>query len=100
MPALDFDYGIGASAPTSGDEGVLYSFDREASPASSLGLGGLVEKAEQHFRARETERIVRGEYEVLDGEGETVRAKRKGRKGSPKVRVVEGADVDGDWEAL
>ncbi|KFY79722.1 hypothetical protein V498_08908, partial [Pseudogymnoascus sp. VKM F-4517 (FW-2822)] len=41
-----------------GDEAVFYSFDHE-SPASSLGLDGLVDRAERHFVERETERIVR-----------------------------------------
>lgn len=101
MPALDFD---AASTPTTGDEELLYSFDKEASPSSSLGLDGLVNKAEEHFRSRETEKIVRREYEILNAEGEAVTGRRRGRggsgKGSPEIGVVKVVDVDGDWEAI
>jgi hypothetical protein len=62
----------------------------------------LVDKAERHFVERETERIVRSEYEVLDGEGERVR--RRAGKGSRSQSVegereVEG-EVGGAWEAI
>jgi hypothetical protein len=72
-----------------GDEDVLYSFDREASPREELGLGGLVERAERAWEREQTEKIVRGEYEVLDGEGEKV-VLGKGGKRSPKQRAKAG----------
>ncbi|KFY57247.1 hypothetical protein V497_05673, partial [Pseudogymnoascus sp. VKM F-4516 (FW-969)] len=53
------DDGVGMPPGPVGDEEVLYSFDEKESPASSLGLDGLVDKAERHFVERETERIVR-----------------------------------------
>ncbi|OBT74372.1 hypothetical protein VF21_06806 [Pseudogymnoascus sp. 05NY08] len=84
-----------------GDEAIFYTFDN-SSPASSLGLDGLVDKAEKHFKERETERIVRAEYEVLDGEGERVGRRGKGRSvdgGEGEGEVVEG-EVGGAWEAI
>lgn len=74
------------------DAEVLYSFDsRGPSPGDkgrTVDLGGLVELAEQKWVSEQTERIVKGEYEVLDNEGEkTVLAKGK-KKGSPKQRAT------------
>jgi len=69
----------------SGDAGVIYSFDNKASPSGSVALGNLVEIAEKKWMSEQTERIVNGEYEVLDGEGETTVL--KGRKRSPKQKA-------------
>jgi hypothetical protein len=52
----------------------------------NVDLGGLVELAEKKWASEQTERIVKGEYEVLDNEGEKV-VVGKGKKGSPKQRV-------------
>jgi hypothetical protein len=74
------------------DAEVLYSFDnRGPSPGDkgrTVDLGGLVELAEQKWVSEQTERIVKGEYEVLDNEGEkTVLTKGK-KRGSPKQRAT------------
>lgn len=82
-----------------GDEAIFYTFDNNSSPASSLGLDGLVDKAERHFAERETERIVRAEYEVLDGEGERVRRRGKKERAEEGEGSVEG-EVGGAWEAI
>ncbi|TVY16339.1 hypothetical protein LARI1_G006614 [Lachnellula arida] len=71
----------------SGDAGVIYSFDNKASPSGSVALGNLVEKAEKKWMNEQTERIVQGEYEVLDGEGETTVL--KGKKKSPKQKAAK-----------
>lgn len=63
------------------DVDVLYSFDKKASPSEKVGLGGLIERAEERWREKETVRLVRCEYEVLDGEGEGVVVGKRGRKG-------------------
>ncbi|ESZ97987.1 hypothetical protein SBOR_1658 [Sclerotinia borealis F-4128] len=70
-----------------GDEGVLYSFDRRDTPDHRVDLSGLVDIAEQKWVNEQTERIVRGEYEVLDAEGETVLQKQRGRK-SPRSKAL------------
>jgi hypothetical protein len=90
------------------DAEILYSFDSRGPSPSDRGrkveLGGLVEKAEKKWVAEQTERIVRGEYEVLDESGETtiLNGRGKGKK-SPKQRAlknqpaaVRGMDGDED----
>lgn len=54
------------------------------------------------WQSRETDKIVRNEYEILDESGEVkVIAKGKGKKSSPRQRaqfvVVEDED---DWETI
>ncbi|OBT69158.1 hypothetical protein VE03_02014 [Pseudogymnoascus sp. 23342-1-I1] len=96
--ALDDNGWMPAGVPM-GDEAIFFSFERD-SPAGRMGLDGLVDRAEERFRERETERIVRAEWEVLDGEGE-----RMGRRGGKRSvsgergEEVEG-EVGGDWEAI
>lgn len=75
------------------DAEILYSFDNKGQSPGAAGrkvdLGGLVEKAEQKFLAEQTEKIVKGEYEVLDNEGETtVIAGKRGRR-SPKQKATK-----------
>jgi hypothetical protein len=88
------------------DAEILYSFDNKGPSPSSKGrnvdLGGLVEIAEQKWVNEQTERIVKGEYEVLDHEGETITTKGRGKK-SPKQKATretpvaaQGVDVDDD----
>lgn len=99
--ALDDGVGMPPGVPV-GDESIFYTFDNDSSPASSLGLDGLVDKAELHFKERETERLVRAEWEVLDGEGERMRRRGKGRGGEGEGmggEEVEG-EVGGGWEAI
>lgn len=78
------------SSNTSESE-LLYSFDNKGPSPSSKGrkvdLGGLVEEAEKKWVAEQTERIVRGEYEVLDNQGEVAIAGKGKKRGSPKQRV-------------
>lgn len=85
------------------DDPILYNFDNKGpSPGvrgTNVELEGLVELAEKKWAAEQTEKIVRGEYEVLDLNGEEI--KRKGKK-SPKQRaarseiiVKENEDDDG-----
>jgi hypothetical protein len=76
---------------TVSDAEILYSFDQVGpSPNTSgrkVGLEGLVDKAEQKWMSDQTEKIVRGEYEVLDVEGETTVLK-KGKR-SPKQKAIK-----------
>lgn len=70
---------------------MLYSFDNKgASPGSEgskVKLGRLVEQAEKKWLSEQTDRIVKGEYEVLDAQGETTVL--KGRKKSPKQKATK-----------
>lgn len=79
------------------EAGVLYSFDNKgASPGSSVALGGLVEQAEKKWMSEQTERIVKGEYEVLDEQGEITVLKGQGRKRSPRQKAVVEKVVEED----
>lgn len=82
------------------EEGFLYSFDNHGpSPlgkASSVALGGLVEKAEEKWINEQTERIVKGEYEVLDEQGEVVKGRKKGSPRHNPVKDKMKVVVDGD----
>jgi len=93
----------------SGDDGILYSFDNKGKSPGVKGrevdLGGLVELAEKKWAAEQTDKIVKGEYEVIDGKGETtVLGSGKKGKRSPKQRatksevVVEKGDVEEEDE--
>jgi hypothetical protein len=75
------------------DEGVLYSFDAKSSPREQVGLDLLVKRAEESFKNKETDKLVRNEYEMLDESGEIV-SKRK----SPKNRPLPALVLDDDEE--
>lgn len=78
---------IATAIMNAGDEGVLYSFDRRDTPDNRVDLGGLVDLAEQKWANEQTEKIIRGEYEVLDAEGETILQRQRGRK-SPRSKAL------------
>ena len=74
------------------DSEVLYSFDNKGPSPGDKGrtvdLGGLVELAEQKWVSEQTERIVKGEYEVLDNAGETTVISKGKKRGSPKQKAT------------
>lgn len=85
------------------DAEILYSFDNKGPSPGDKGravdLGGLVELAEQKWASEQTDRIVKGEYEVLDNEGEKTVINKGKKRGSPKQRatpVVVKSVVDED----
>jgi hypothetical protein len=89
------------------DAEILYSFDnRGPSPGAKgreVDLGGLVDSAEKKWVSAQTDKIVKGEYEVLDLEGEPTvikSGKKRSPKNSPKqkaqvvAKVVDAEDED------
>lgn len=64
----------------SADSEILYSFDKEGrSPnenGTEVGLDSLVDRAEEKWESRQTERMVK-EYEILNSIGETERLRRR-----------------------
>lgn len=73
------------------ESGILYSYDNiGASPGVKgrpVGLDSLVEMAEKKWNLEQTDKLVKGEYEVLDNDGETtVLSSKKGKK-SPKQKA-------------
>lgn len=84
---------------------VYYSFDADVSPASSLGLDSLVDKAVTEHTAKAIDKLVKDEYEVLDSEGEKIKSNKRHKKkgGNPALNmdtVDNFEDVDGDWETI
>ncbi|CAL3967987.1 hypothetical protein PZA11_006963 [Diplocarpon coronariae] len=79
------------------DAEILYSFDNKGPSPGNQGrkvdLGGLVDRAERRFLSEQTDKIVKGEYEVLDNDGETTVIRRggKGGKKSPKQAAIKPA---------
>jgi hypothetical protein len=60
------------------DAEVAYSFDAERSPnKGSQILGVALDRAVERFENKETDRILKDEYLVLDSEGEPVAAQSK-----------------------
>ncbi|TAQ83065.1 hypothetical protein B7494_g8611 [Chlorociboria aeruginascens] len=84
------------------DAGVLYSFDKKVSPGKTVELGSLIERAEKKWEFEMTEKIVKGEYEVLDDQGESVVIGKGRGKKSPKskAKVEKRVDEDEDFELL
>ena len=81
-----------------GADGVVYSFDAETSPKLEVGLDKLIEGAEERYRSKETDKLVRKEYEILDEAGETVKIGKR----SPKIKAVNKVIVldEEDYELV
>ncbi|KAK4043349.1 hypothetical protein C8A01DRAFT_43664 [Parachaetomium inaequale] len=74
---------------STGDAGVLYSFDRADTPGRPLTLEVFV----KNTSGKETERLVEKEYEVLDGNGEAVRGRRA------RAVLRKGGSVEAEKES-
>jgi len=84
------------------DAGITYSFDATSGPKKAVGLDALVDQAEQRFMSKETDKIVRNEYEILDVDGESVGMKM-GKKSSPKHKAAVVPEItaeDDDYELV
>jgi hypothetical protein len=69
-----------------------YSIPSPTKKGLPIGLGSLIEKAEVEFVNKQTELMVKEDYEVLDADGETVVLKtEKKRKNSPKQKAAKAA---------
>jgi len=77
---------------------ILYSYDNQGpSPGfrgNDVDLGGLVEKAQKKWEEGLVERIVKGEYEVLDAQGETTFL-GQGKKGKRSPKQKAAVKVEG-----
>ncbi len=68
------------------DAGVTYSFDAARSPTKgSQILNVALAKAVEKFEERETVKLVKSEYEMLDSEGEAVIMSPEKRKKAKKL---------------
>lgn len=69
-----------------------YSIPSPTKKDRAIGLGSLIDKAEAEFLNKQTELMVKEDYEVLDVDGETVVLKtEKKRKNSPKQKATKAA---------
>ncbi|GAB7364572.1 hypothetical protein MBLNU230_g5379t1 [Neophaeotheca triangularis] len=92
------DNGDAGVAP---DSGVTYSFDAARGPSQgSQILNVALAKAMEKYEEKETVKLVRTEYDVLDSEGESVGLAPASKKGKAKsAGVVAGVpDADDDYE--
>jgi len=90
--------------------GGSYYFEAPSPPRKvTVGLDSLVERAEKEFRSRETDKMVREEYEILDDAGETtvLAMKHNGKKGKKSPKVLPKValpilviDDEDDWERI
>jgi hypothetical protein len=93
------------SVPRDERPDTLYSFDsRGPTPggkANRVALNGLIEQAEQKWIAEQTEKIIRGEYEVLDAQGEKTNLKKGKKSPKQKAKKVESVvDEDEGFELV
>jgi hypothetical protein len=87
------------------DAGIMYSFDATRGPShGSQILNAALAKAVEKFEERETVKLVKDEYEVLDDEGESVgltlvrKGKSKAAGKAPKEPEFVVPDEDEDYE--
>ncbi|CZT16104.1 uncharacterized protein RCC_01945 [Ramularia collo-cygni] len=94
------EYDEAASPAPPVDAGVTYSFDAACSPSKgSQILNVALAKAVEKFEERETVKLVKSEYAVLDTDGEvvqpTTQKRRKNKsKAEPPVTMPDAGDED------
>ena len=95
------DYDDGTPSPPA-DAAITYSFDAARGPShGSQILNTALAKAVEKFEERETVKLVKDEYDVLDAEGETVVTVSKKGKTKAKGNVTGQTrvpDADEDYE--
>ena len=95
------DYSDGTPSPPA-DADITYSFDAPRGPTQGSQIFNVaLAQAVEKFEERETVKLVKDEYDVLDADGEVVAS--PARKGKEKVKArVMGAtrvpDADEDYE--
>lgn len=81
----------------------MYSFDAARGPSrGSEILNVALAKAVEKFEERETAKLVKNEYDVIDSEGESVGLSSTGKRGKGKGKALRVAvslvDEDEDYE--
>ncbi|KAK1822236.1 hypothetical protein LTR12_003375 [Friedmanniomyces endolithicus] len=79
----------------------FYSFDSPTAPSQgSQILNAALVKAVAKFEERETAKLVKNEYEVLDDEGESVGLTLAGKSKKAKAQPMIVPDADEDYELI
>lgn len=87
------------SAAPEPDADVTYSYDAERGPShGSQVLGYALEQAVERFETKETEKLVKNEYLILDTEGEPVAGKANSNKKAMQQTVEH--DEEDEYEFL
>ncbi|KAF2133577.1 hypothetical protein P153DRAFT_282555 [Dothidotthia symphoricarpi CBS 119687] len=87
----DVEHPSSAPAP---DAEVAYSFDATRGPShGSQILNGALEKAIERYEIRETDKLIKNEYEVLDSDGEAISPAPKKRNAAPEDEDYEFVDA-------
>jgi hypothetical protein len=100
-PNTASDFSDGTPSPPA-DADITYSFDASRGPTQGSQIFNVaLAQAVEKFEERETVKLVKDEYDVLDADGEVVAS--PARKGKEKVKVrTMGAtrvpDADEDYE--
>lgn len=95
--AVSGDEGADSATSPAPDAGVMYSFDASRGPNhGSQILNVALDKAIEKYEEKETDKLVRNEYEVLDSEGESLglTPAKKGKSKEKTVVVVEDEDYE------
>lgn len=82
------------------DAEIMYSFDAPRGPShGSEILNVALAKAVQRFEEKETARIVKDEYDIIDSEGESIGLSPvKKNKGKAKLEALGAPEEDDDYE--
>lgn len=99
--ASDFSADDTPSPPADAD--ITYSFDAARGPTQGSQIFNVaLAKAVEKFEERETVKLVKDEYDVLDADGESVAGPVRREKGKGRVASGMGAtrvpDADEDYE--
>jgi hypothetical protein len=100
-PNTASDFSDGTPSPPA-DADITYSFDASRGPTQGSQIFNVaLAQAVEKFEERETVKLVKDEYDVLDADGEVIAG--PARKGKEKVKVrAMGAtrvpDADEDYE--
>lgn len=89
-------------SPSSADADIAYSFDAARGPTQGSQIFNVaLARAVEKFEERETVKLVRAEYDVLDGEGESLATASPAGKAKAKARGMGATrvpDADEDYE--
>ena len=92
------DFEEGTPSPPA-DAGVMYSFDAARGPShGSEILNVALAKAVEKFEEKETAKLVKNEYDIIDSEGESVGLSPAKKEGKRKAKIELVQEDEEDYE--